>query len=584
MENLHQYITHPLNLGRQEADSLELIRDKHPYFQALHILIAKCHKNQNTFGYNKNLKLASLYAGDRKVLFNFINSEPPPAEEKTEEKVNENVETIAPVIEEPILVSEQPEVKVENPEIEENNLSTLPETELIENDTLPDEKIPKFIWDDELQAYKKVKEPGETIEALPEKKPIFEVVKKEEPTPGIKESAEIETIEHGEEKPDEAIEESDQNIAAQISEEITTQSLTPAETVEIVNPEESVTETEEKTESANNTVNLESSEAEEPEVKTQIDEDTELTQEAETMEEIRVQPMETLEEITPELPAEPETIREVSEITPLEIEDNAKDEPTEDIEVVEEEEKVIDSIGIEEITEEPVELNEWAPETEKPESTIAGTDSNDGEQDFFKWLDNFALAETKKITEDEPKSEETLEQEEEVTTEVEASIPEEIVAKNSPEKVEEEPFHSHLPLNFEEIEETEDEYDPAAWAEIAYDIQAFVKTPEVPEEKHFTVKKVSKDEIDDLLDRFIKKNPSISRPKAEFYKPENMARKSEEFHGEVASETLAQLFYKQGHLHKSLEIYEKLMLQNPDKKDIFAARIKSIKDELINRL
>lgn len=583
MENLHQYITHPLNLGRQEADSLELIRDKHPYFQALHILIAKCHKNQNTFGYNKNLKLASLYAGDRKVLFNFINSEPPPAEEKTEEKVNENVETIAPVIEEPILVSEQPEVKVENPEIEEYNLSALSETKPTERDILPDENIPKFIWDEELQAYKKVKEPGETIEALPEKKPIFEVVNKEEPTPGIKESAEIETIEPGEEKPDEAIEESDQNIAAQISEEITTQSLSPAETLEIVNPEEQVTEKEEETESAHKNINLESSEAEEPEINTQIDDDVELTQEAETMEEILVKPIETLEEITPELLAEPEPISEVSEITPLEIEDNAKDEPTEDIEEVEAENKVIDSIDIEEITEEPVELNEWVPETEKPESTIAGTDSDDGEQDFFKWLDNFALADTKKITEDEPKLANFSEHEEKISTEAETTAPEEIVADDSP-IVDQEPFHSHLPLNFEEIEETEDEYDPAAWAEIAYDIQAFVKTPEVPEEKHFTVRKVSKDEIDDLLDRFIKKNPSISRPKAEFYKPENMARKSEEFHGEVASETLAQLFYKQGHLHKSLEIYEKLMLQNPDKKDIFAARIKSIKDELINRL
>ena len=63
-----------------------------------------------------------------------------------------------------------------------------------------------------------------------------------------------------------------------------------------------------------------------------------------------------------------------------------------------------------------------------------------------------------------------------------------------------------------------------------------------------------------------------------------MARKSEEFHAEVASESLAQLFFKQGQLHTALEMYEKLLLQNPDKKDIFAARIKSIKEELINRL
>ena len=136
----------------------------------------------------------------------------------------------------------------------------------------------------------------------------------------------------------------------------------------------------------------------------------------------------------------------------------------------------------------------------------------------------------------------------------------------------------------EENEDVEIIYNPAAWAEIAYDIQAFVKNSDSDEEKVTTTKSNSKVEIDNLLDRFIKKNPSISRPKAEFYKPENMARKSEEFHGEVVSETLAQLFYKQGHLHTSLEMYEKLMLQNPDKKDIFAARIKSLKEELINKL
>lgn len=139
----------------------------------------------------------------------------------------------------------------------------------------------------------------------------------------------------------------------------------------------------------------------------------------------------------------------------------------------------------------------------------------------------------------------------------------------------------HL-LTLQDATEDEEEtavYDPAGWAEIAYDIQAFVKPrtePETPSD--------SKKEIDELLDRFIKKNPTISRVKTAFYKPENMARKSEEFHGEVASETLAALFYKQGHLHKALELYEKLILQNPDKKEIFAARITTIKEELINRL
>lgn len=72
MNNLQNYIANPQNLGSHDADSLELLRKKFPYFQAIHILIAKCHKNQNTFGFNKNLKLASLYAGNREVLLNLL--------------------------------------------------------------------------------------------------------------------------------------------------------------------------------------------------------------------------------------------------------------------------------------------------------------------------------------------------------------------------------------------------------------------------------------------------------------------------------------------------------------------------------
>ncbi|MCB9252786.1 MAG: hypothetical protein H6605_09990 [Flavobacteriales bacterium] len=139
--------------------------------------------------------------------------------------------------------------------------------------------------------------------------------------------------------------------------------------------------------------------------------------------------------------------------------------------------------------------------------------------------------------------------------------------------------------NFEYQNDDEEDapYDPAAWAEIAYDIQAFVK-PEPKAGEHPVSKSRSKEEIDALLEKFIKKNPSISRVKKEIYQPENMALKSETFQTDVVSESLAKLFYNQGHLHKSLEIYEKLLLQNPEKKEIFAARIELIKEELINKL
>ena len=100
MNNLQNYIANPQNLGSHDADSLELLRNKFPYFHAIHILIAKCHKNQNTFGFNKNLKLASLYAGNREVLFKFINSEPEKIDPNIEELSIEQSQLKAQIIEE----------------------------------------------------------------------------------------------------------------------------------------------------------------------------------------------------------------------------------------------------------------------------------------------------------------------------------------------------------------------------------------------------------------------------------------------------------------------------------------------------
>lgn len=81
-----------------------------------------------------------------------------------------------------------------------------------------------------------------------------------------------------------------------------------------------------------------------------------------------------------------------------------------------------------------------------------------------------------------------------------------------------------------------------------------------------------------LLEKFLQNRPSISRPKAEFFNAENMARKSEEFKLDLVSESLAKLFLKQGMPEKALEIYEKLMLQNPSNNTFFAAQIEKIKN------
>ena len=94
-----------------------------------------------------------------------------------------------------------------------------------------------------------------------------------------------------------------------------------------------------------------------------------------------------------------------------------------------------------------------------------------------------------------------------------------------------------------------------------------------------TEKKLSKAEI---IDKFIAENPSISRPKQEFFNPISAAQESVIDQENIVSETLAMIYEKQGYFEKAISIYEKLKLKYPEKSIIFAGQIKTLKDKLNN--
>ena len=104
---------------------------------------------------------------------------------------------------------------------------------------------------------------------------------------------------------------------------------------------------------------------------------------------------------------------------------------------------------------------------------------------------------------------------------------------------------------------------------------------EIEEEKRLkeigqpTPKKLSRKE---LIDKFITENPSISRPKAEFYNPLTVAQNSIIDQENIVSETLAKIYEQQGYFEKAASIYEKLSLKYPEKSRYFAAQIERLKE------
>lgn len=86
----------------------------------------------------------------------------------------------------------------------------------------------------------------------------------------------------------------------------------------------------------------------------------------------------------------------------------------------------------------------------------------------------------------------------------------------------------------------------------------------------------------DLIDKFLREEPKLSKPKVEFYNPVNMAKQSVADDITFVSETLAKIFVMQGNYIKALEAYDNLRLKYPEKRLYFASQIKNLR-KLINQ-
>jgi len=84
----------------------------------------------------------------------------------------------------------------------------------------------------------------------------------------------------------------------------------------------------------------------------------------------------------------------------------------------------------------------------------------------------------------------------------------------------------------------------------------------------------------EIIEKFIKEDPTIQPPKPERIDNENKAKKSAEDHYDLVSETLAKIYIEQMLYHKAIDTYKKLSLKYPEKSRYFADLIQSIEKKL----
>jgi hypothetical protein len=71
---LHQWMNHPVALGKDAGAQLEEVLHNYPWFQTAHLLYIKSLHNDNSFLYNQQLRVAAAHAVNRKKLYELITT------------------------------------------------------------------------------------------------------------------------------------------------------------------------------------------------------------------------------------------------------------------------------------------------------------------------------------------------------------------------------------------------------------------------------------------------------------------------------------------------------------------------------
>lgn len=87
----------------------------------------------------------------------------------------------------------------------------------------------------------------------------------------------------------------------------------------------------------------------------------------------------------------------------------------------------------------------------------------------------------------------------------------------------------------------------------------------------------------DLIDEFIKANPRMPKPDGIIEGDKDVSTDTLKESDAYMTETLAEIYLKQGYYYKALHAYEKLSLKYPEKSIYFASQIQKIKELITNQ-
>jgi hypothetical protein len=137
------------------------------------------------------------------------------------------------------------------------------------------------------------------------------------------------------------------------------------------------------------------------------------------------------------------------------------------------------------------------------------------------------------------------------------------------------PFTRWLNNRAREVHYTDSQADTAEESDRPE--EAEFRAPETPTAPRQTIRpEPLKDRQQALIERFMKAEPKITPGKSGEYDTTNIARESLEEDFTLVTETMAQLFARQGKLDKARKVYRRLIELHPEKSVYFAAQLKNL--------